>query len=326
MLSVIFVLFSIYLANADNTVKIEGTIASDEFSSITLLDAVTGDEYEKATIVDNKFSFEIKIGEEKIMALFLSRQKYILLDVKPGETVKINYDPDNFENNSVEGSIGTDYYIKTVIKLKKLEESKQIDFIDSLVKENTDKLINLMFLQALELSEYGKTYDYVLENMKSFSDNSLYKQVEDQVNSERLTLIGSIPPEIELEDPDGNIVKLSSLRGQYVLIDFWASWCRPCRMENPNVVKAYKKYHDKGFTIYSVSLDTSRDNWLKAIKSDGLSEWTHVSDLKGWNCIAAQKYGVHSIPANFLLDKDGKIIAKNLRGANLENKLKEIFD
>lgn len=137
--------------------------------------------------------------------------------------------------------------------------------------------------------------------------------------------VGDQAPDIALADSLGKILKLSSLRGKVVLIDFWASWCGPCRHENPTVVKAYQKYEPKGFTVFSVSLDQNRDKWLAAIKKDGLIWSNHVSDLKGWQSEGAALYKVSGIPATFLLDKEGKIVAKNLRGPALENKLKELL-
>jgi len=141
----------------------------------------------------------------------------------------------------------------------------------------------------------------------------------------RGVMVGSAAPDIALSSPEGKAVQLSSLRGKYVLIDFWASWCGPCRMENPNVVRMYNKFKDKGFEIYGVSLDREKTAWVKAIEKDGLT-WTHVSDLKFWNSEAAQQYGVTAIPATFLLYKEGRIIAKNLRGAALEQKLEEVLN
>lgn len=140
----------------------------------------------------------------------------------------------------------------------------------------------------------------------------------------RGVMVGSEAPEIALNDTTGKPVPLSSLRGKYVLIDFWASWCGPCRQENPNVVRMYNKYKDKGFAIYSVSLDQAKANWTKAIRNDNLT-WTHVSDLKYWQSAAAQQYGVQAIPQTFLIDRQGKIIAKNLRGDALEQKLEEVL-
>ncbi len=137
--------------------------------------------------------------------------------------------------------------------------------------------------------------------------------------------VGALAPDFTLDSPEGEKIALSSLRGQYVLIDFWASWCGPCRVENPNVVKMYNKYKEKGFTIYGVSLDKDKKAWVNAIEKDKLT-WVHGSDLKYWQNEVAQNYGVTGIPATFLLDKDGKIIAKNLRGKALEDKLAELMD
>ena len=143
----------------------------------------------------------------------------------------------------------------------------------------------------------------------------------------RATAIGTEAPNIDLPTPDGKNLSLKSLRGKYVLVDFWASWCGPCRQENPNVVKAYNQFKDKGkgFTIYSVSLDQKKENWEQAIAADHLSWPNHVSDLKFWQSAGAAAYGVQAIPQSFLLDPQGKIIAKNLRGPALEAKLAEVL-
>ena len=139
-----------------------------------------------------------------------------------------------------------------------------------------------------------------------------------------LTGIGRPAPVFTQADTKGKPVSLSSLKGQYVLVDFWASWCGPCRAENPNVLKSYRTYHSKGFTVLGVSLDDEKSPWMEAIKKDGLP-WTELSDLKGWKNSAAVLYGVEGIPMNFLLDKNGVIIAKGLRGDDLEKKLAEFL-
>lgn len=155
--------------------------------------------------------------------------------------------------------------------------------------------------------------------------NGFYgKIVKQQIDNTKTGSIGSDAIDFTQADTDGKQVALSSFRGKYVLVDFWASWCRPCREENPNVVKAYNKYKDRNFTILGVSLDQSRAPWMKAIKNDNLA-WTQVSDLKGWNNEAAAKYNIQSIPQNFLIDPSGKIIAKNLRGEDLDTRLNELL-
>lgn len=155
-------------------------------------------------------------------------------------------------------------------------------------------------------------------------DELKQKKLFESMSSARLGT-GSLAPEIALPNPDGDTILLSSLRGSYVLLDFWASWCAPCRVENPNLVKVYQKYHDKGFEIYQVSLDKTRNAWLKGIKDDGL-HWIHVSDVKFWNSVVVPVYNIQGIPMSYLLDKEGRIIAQNLRGGMLEQKLKTIFN
>ncbi|MBX2907724.1 MAG: AhpC/TSA family protein [Taibaiella sp.] len=135
---------------------------------------------------------------------------------------------------------------------------------------------------------------------------------------------GMMAPEVNLPAPDGNNISLSSLRGKFVLLDFWASWCGPCRAENPNVVAAFNKFKDKNFTVYGVSLDHNKEKWEQAIKDDGLS-WTQVSDLKGWSSVAATIYSIQSIPSNVLIGPDGKVIARNLRGSDLDEMLERVL-
>ena len=136
--------------------------------------------------------------------------------------------------------------------------------------------------------------------------------------------MGTIAPDFTMNNPEGKPIQLSSLRGKVVMIDFWASWCGPCRQENPNVVKLYQQYHEKGFEIIGVSLDRTKEDWVKAIQDDKLT-WIHVSDLQYWQNAAALLYSVKLIPQSYLLDKEGKIIAKGLRNEQLDKKLKELF-
>ncbi len=133
-------------------------------------------------------------------------------------------------------------------------------------------------------------------------------------------------PEIALPNPEGDTIKLSSTKGSVVLLDFWAAWCAPCRIENPNLVKAYEMYHGRGFQIYQVSLDKTREAWIKGIEDDQLGKWIHVSDVRYWNSVVVPLYKIESIPTNYLLDREGRVIATNLRGDALQRKLAELFN
>ncbi|MDO9578010.1 MAG: TlpA disulfide reductase family protein [Candidatus Cloacimonadales bacterium] len=174
-------------------------------------------------------------------------------------------------------------------------------------------------LEAIEIEELINTLDEKVAVIPSIL------KLKEKVIILKKTNIGQPAPDFELNNVNGNPVKLSDKIGtKLLLLDFWAAWCNPCREENPNVVAVYQKYKDKGFDVFGVSLDQDKESWLQAIEADKLT-WTHVSQLEGWTCDAVEKYAVSSIPANFLLDENGIIIAKNLRGEDLENKVKEIL-
>lgn len=199
--------------------------------------------------------------------------------------------------------------------------------IKAILNDNKDELVTLLFVDRFPRENNIKLHNDIAKALHE-------RYPKQRVVTERYNLsqspagkiaIGAEAPDMAFANPDGKIKKLSDLRGNVVLIDFWASWCRPCRMENPNVVRLYNKYHKKGFEIYSVSLDRDKNSWKKAIADDHLSWDNHVSDLGYWNSAGAKLYGVSSIPCTFLLDRDGKILAKNLRGEALHEALKKIF-
>ena len=194
-----------------------------------------------------------------------------------------------------------------------------------LIRKAYPTLSSLYGLEYLDFENEFPFADSVINLYReSYSEHPLAASFIGRVDMMRSLSIGAVAPEINMQAPNGEMVTLSSLRGNYVLIDFWAAWCRTCRQENPNVVRMYHEYKDQNFEILGVSLDRDRNAWLKAIEDDGLI-WKHVSDLQYFNNEAARTYQINSIPATYLIGPDGRIVGKNLRGPSLEAKLKEIF-
>jgi len=307
------------------------------------------------------FTLVAPIANADIFRLRLDDKNFMMLILTPGEKITIKTNGPKLGGDAqVEGSIHTqllysamntsqmyesrkaalnqqyqevqsspkrDSLSAAIISQFNVNDSLQKSALKAQMEKQPASLAWIFFQDKLDMTNDFDIIDKTdAATFKAYPENEFVKQRHQQVNVERKTAIGAQAPDIALTDPDGKIRKLSSLKGKVVLIDFWASWCGPCRKENPNVVAVYQKYHDLGFEIYSVSLDKDRESWLKAIAKDNLLWPDHVSDLKYWKSEGAAAYGVTSIPYTVLIDKKGKIVAKKLRGDELENKIKELCE
>ena len=340
--------------------QVSGVVKGGNGKTIYLFDDQDNSPDDSVVIKNDQFSFRVKGGKEPaVYALILRDVNYPMLFVTGGnEPVQFITSADTYPiASSVKGNENTQamqQYQKAFEPLIKRaqelnDDARQInpedepaknafrkkadDFSKDVVKTGTDfikshprniasiwLLMNELRsrLDAAEFQELFSSLD------KSVQSSSYGESVTAYIKSLKANGVNVAADDFSQTDTKGQAVKLSSFRGKYVLVDFWASWCGPCRQENPNVVKAYNKYKDKNFTILGVSLDDNRDRWLRAISQDGLA-WTQVSDLRGWGNEVAVQYSIQSIPSNFLVSPEGKIIARNLRGEELEAKLQELL-
>lgn len=320
-------------------------------SGVTPLDTVQTGE-------DGSFSLALEVKETGFYRIKLANNNFITIILQPKDNVSIQADAHQLEttyeitgseesgrlkefnrhamglyklNDSLSNALRnhqtnndiTNYNAALAIQQTIPGEFQK--FVKSFIDQKPGSFASMAAVQNLDPEQNIEYFIRVEEAIhKSFPESGYYKDLKAKLDQLTRLSIGSPAPEIALNDTAGKPFKLSALRGKYVLLDFWASWCRPCRMENPNVVKLYKKYHPKGLEILGVSLDKDKTAWTNAIKQDGLI-WKHISDLGFWNSAAAKLYEVKGIPQTFLLDKEGKIIGKNLRGPELEQKMEELL-
>ena len=278
-------------------------------------------EVDSAVIVDGKFRFEGVTPEALAHGLTTrkesNRPMVFFLD-NDAMTVTMN---ESGKELNIVGSEANDIFMRNA----KITRSKGYN-LDSLIAAHPASPVAAYFV----VKDFAYKLD--LEGMKavrakfdaSLNGSSYIQQIESMIARMEKVQVGSEAPDFTLPDVDGNPVSLSSFRGKYVLVDFWAAWCPDCRKENPNIVAAWEKYKDKNFAVLGVSLDRTREQWLAAIEKDKLA-WTQVSDLKYWNSEAAVLYCIRWIPMSFLIDPEGKIVAIGLEGEELHNKLEELL-
>ncbi|MBC3541560.1 redoxin domain-containing protein [Rufibacter sediminis] len=318
-----FVPFDTATINKDGTFVLEGTVAEPAIYKLGF------ENQEGIMLVVENNAIEVTADSGKVA------QSYTVKGSKDSELIQqLNNIMQGMQQNATAlnqqfqeaANAGNQDEVKRLQeKFMALQQENQSQ-LKAFVKANPNSVVSVYTAgNILNLDEHYTFVDSMATSFKAALPNSKYtKSLEERLSKMRSTAMGSAAPDIKLPSPSGPEIALTSLRGKYVLIDFWASWCGPCRQENPNVVRMYNKYKDKGFEIFGVSLDQDRGKWLKAIENDKLT-WPHVSDLKGWESSAAALYGITAIPQTVLLDKEGKIIAKNLRGAALEEKLASLL-
>lgn len=345
--------------NKDNF-TINGVVNGVDTGKV-FLQAVVDNKLQTIDTVDldkGNFIFTGTVTDPELYLIKINNKTELLPFFVENSEISVKINPDSIGDAIIEGSQSQEVFhsfSKGVAEYQKKENNIYAQYQnikETATKEMLDDLEKLYDTIYQEQQVFVK--DFVLENntsavsayiilrhliyqldvdslqkmtnslAPSLAESKYVKKLYERVELLRTVAIGQPAPEIILNDINGNPFSLSSLKGKYVLIDFWASWCSPCRDENPNVVKAYKMFNSKGFEVLGVSLDNKKENWEKAIKDDGLI-WMQVSDLLGWKCAAAKLYVVNSIPHSVLIDKDGKIIANDLRGDDLIKKLTEIF-
>ncbi len=312
---------------------------------------------------DGKYKFEFIAKQEGIYKLSNQNNVEIVF-INDADNIQINADTENYLSYTSKGSESTTEIFNLLKEYRKKDSSlfATLYSLDVLQKQN-GKDSTIFWLQKQKIAKLKDLNDYVenqvttsthpaviyytlglgLRSMEGAKVLALAKAAAEKTKADPLVLfanilsrqvqanapntaiaVGQMAPEIALQDASGKIQTLSSLKGKYVLVDFWASWCGPCRAENPNVVNAYEKYKNKNFTILGVSLDDNKANWMEAIKADKLN-WLQISDLKKWESVAVNAYQIDGIPFNVLLDPEGKIVATDLRGDALQNTLSTLL-
>ncbi len=336
--------------------SVSGTYAKDG-NKVYLIDKLTDSEIDSVVVVNGKFSFSGTADKDALMGVTLRRDDWTTVFFNDGTPVSINLNDSTLKGSPLNERL-TKYDIEANIpgramkeKLSKMTREEIEEHAEELVeeinksqnasiamankvfKEERNTLIPLAFSELYFFDNGVDMYDELVKENVAFAKHPYLKKARDEVaalmqpeNSEKTAFIGQQFTDLEMADPDGKMHKISDLvgEGKWVLVDFWASWCGPCRQEMPNVLEAYNKYHDKGFEVLGISFDQKKEAWVKAIEQIKMP-WMQLSDLQGWKCAAAPAYKIDAIPDNILIDPQGKIIDRALRGKPLHRRLAKIF-
>ena len=306
----------------ENNIQLKGTV-TDTVAQYVYLQKFHNKMFttiDSVKVKDGNFSFKTKVKTPELYGLSVNTANsplYIFLEKGP---ISVKLSPKKYYSSSVvEGSASQDLF-------DRYRKEKEVE-ISKFITANPASIVSAYVLYrnwSYRLAPEQITQNIALLD-KSLQGSTYVKELKELVTVLNGLVVGKKAPDFVSNDPKGNAVRFSENLKGYTLVDFWASWCGPCRKENPNIVAAYKEFHDKGFNILGISLDKKKENWEKGIQDDHL-DWLHVSDLKFWNNEVAKLYGVRAIPANYLVDSKGIIVARNLHGEELQTTLKSLLN